>query len=72
VFGFGGSGPWGQDWEERKTREMMEKERGTQFDAELLDLFFDSYDGVLEIRRSAGLDVGRMLGITLAQSPRSS
>ena len=28
VFGFGGSGPWGQDWEERKTREMMEKERG--------------------------------------------
>jgi hypothetical protein len=28
VFGFGGSGPWGQDWEKRKTREMMEKERG--------------------------------------------
>lgn len=28
VFGFGSSGPWGQDWEERKTREMMEKERG--------------------------------------------
>ena len=28
VFGFGGSGPWGQDWEERKTREMMEKGRG--------------------------------------------
>jgi hypothetical protein len=23
-----GSGPWGQDWEERKTRDMMEKERG--------------------------------------------
>jgi hypothetical protein len=28
VFGFGGSGPWGQDWEERKTREIMDKERG--------------------------------------------
>lgn len=28
VFGFGGSGPWGQDWEERKTRQIMDKERG--------------------------------------------
>jgi hypothetical protein len=28
VFGFGGSGPWGRDWEERKIREMMDKERG--------------------------------------------
>ncbi len=28
VFGFGGGGPWGRDWEERKTREMMDKERG--------------------------------------------
>jgi len=28
VFVFGGSGPWGQDWEERKTREMMDRERG--------------------------------------------
>ena len=28
VFGFGGGGgPWGQDWEERKIREMMDKER---------------------------------------------
>ena len=27
VFGFGGGGPWGQEWEEHKTREMMEKER---------------------------------------------
>jgi len=26
VFGFGGE-PWGRDWEERKTREMMDKER---------------------------------------------
>ena len=28
VFGFGGGGPWGRDWEERKTREMIDKERG--------------------------------------------
>jgi hypothetical protein len=28
VFGFSGGGPWGQDWEERKTREMIDKERG--------------------------------------------
>jgi hypothetical protein len=26
VFGFGG--PWGQDWEERKVREMVDEERG--------------------------------------------
>jgi hypothetical protein len=28
--------------------------RGTQFDTELLDLFFDAYDDVLAIRRAAG------------------
>ena len=28
VFGFGGGGPWGRDWEERKTREMIDKELG--------------------------------------------
>ena len=33
---------------------MMEKERGTQFDADLLDLFFGSFDDVLAIRRAAG------------------
>jgi fatty acid desaturase len=27
VFGFGGGGPWGQDWEERKTQEFMDEER---------------------------------------------
>jgi hypothetical protein len=27
VFGFGGGGPWGQDWEERKIRERMDKEQ---------------------------------------------
>jgi putative two-component system response regulator len=36
-----------------EAREMMEKERGKQFDAELLDLFFGSFDDVLAIRRSA-------------------
>jgi putative two-component system response regulator len=37
-----------------EAREMMEKERGTQFDPDLLDLFFGSIDDVLAIRRSAG------------------
>lgn len=27
VFVFGGAGPWGEGWEERKTREMMDRER---------------------------------------------
>jgi putative two-component system response regulator len=36
-----------------EAREMMEKERGTQFDAGLLDLFFGAFDDVLAIRRSA-------------------
>jgi hypothetical protein len=26
LFLFQGTGPWGEEWEERKTREMMEKE----------------------------------------------
>ena len=26
VFGFGGGGPWGREWEERKTQEIMDKE----------------------------------------------
>jgi hypothetical protein len=29
IFGFGGGGPWGRDWEERKTREMMDREGGS-------------------------------------------
>jgi putative two-component system response regulator len=62
-----------QAFQPDEARAMMLEERGTQFDAELLDLFFGSYDAVLEIRRSAGsMDVGRMLGITLAQGSRSS
>src|SRR5215207_3398890 len=36
-----------------EAREMMGAGRGTQFDAELLDLFFGSFDDVLAIRRSA-------------------
>jgi hypothetical protein len=26
VFGFGGGGPWGREWEERKIREMVDEE----------------------------------------------
>ncbi len=28
VFGFSGGGPWGREWEERKTREFMDQDRG--------------------------------------------
>jgi hypothetical protein len=28
VFSFGGGGPWGREWEERRVQEMMDKERG--------------------------------------------
>ena len=62
-----------QAFQPDEARELMLQGRGTQFDADLLDLFFGTYDAVLEIRRSAGtMDVGRMLGITLAQGSRSS
>jgi fatty acid desaturase len=27
VFGFGGGGPWGGEWEERKIQEMVDEER---------------------------------------------
>jgi putative two-component system response regulator len=37
-----------------EARQIMLEERGTQFDAELLDLFFGAYDDVLSIRRAAG------------------
>ena len=36
-----------------EARAMMEDGRGTQFDAELLDLFFERFDDVLAIRRLA-------------------
>ena len=28
VFGFGGGGPWGSDWEQRKIKELMDRDRG--------------------------------------------
>jgi putative two-component system response regulator len=43
-----------QAFQPEEARGMMLEGRGTQFDAELLDLFFDSFDDVLAIRRSAG------------------
>ncbi len=30
VFGFSGGGPWGREWEERKTRELMDQDRRRQ------------------------------------------
>jgi putative two-component system response regulator len=41
-----------------EAREMMEQERGTQFDAELLDLFFGAFEDVLAIRRTADVGIG--------------
>jgi putative two-component system response regulator len=43
-----------QAFQPDEARATMLEGRGTQFDAALLDLFFDSFDDVLAIRRSAG------------------
>jgi putative two-component system response regulator len=62
-----------QAFQPDEARAMMLDARGRQFDAELLDLFFGSYDDVLEIRRSAGsMGTGRTLGIALAQLQHGS
>jgi putative two-component system response regulator len=58
-------------YEPEEARAMMERDRGTHFDSDLLDLFFDAFDEVLEIRRSAsdalGVRGGQTLALTLAQ-----
>ena len=47
----------------------MAEGRGTQFDAELLDLFFGAFDDVLAIRRAAGTGtVEQTLAIALAHA----
>ena len=47
----------------------MQEGRGTQFDAELLDLFFSSFDDVLAIRRAAGTGaVEQTLAVALART----
>ena len=43
-----------QAFQPDEARAMMLEGRGTQFDAELLDLFFGSFEDVLAIRRAAG------------------
>ena len=43
-----------QAFQPDEARAMMLEDRGTQFDAELLDLFFGSFEDVLAIRRAAG------------------
>jgi putative two-component system response regulator len=43
-----------QAFQPDEARAMMVEGRGTQFDAELLDLFFGSFEDVLAIRRAAG------------------
>src|ERR687898_802547 len=61
-----------QAFQPDEARTMMLEGRGTQFDAELLDLFFDAYDEVLAIRREAGTSgVDKSLSVALAHSSRS-
>ena len=61
-----------QAFQPDEARAMMVEGRGTQFDAELLDLFFDAYDEVLAIRREAGTSsVDKSLSVALAHSSRS-
>ena len=43
-----------QAFQPDEARSMMLEGRGTQFDADLLDLFFSRFDDVLAIRRAAG------------------
>jgi len=43
-----------QAFQPEEARAMMLEGRGTQFDTELLDLFFGSFEDVLAIRRAAG------------------
>jgi putative two-component system response regulator len=45
-------------FEPEEARELMLEQRGTQFDAQLLDLFFGAFDEVLTIRHETA-DVGR-------------
>jgi putative two-component system response regulator len=54
-----------------EAREVMLEGRGSQFDAELLDLFFGAFDDVLAIRRAAGDGHGdRSLVLALASAGR--
>ncbi|HKQ17023.1 MAG TPA: HD domain-containing phosphohydrolase [Solirubrobacterales bacterium] len=52
-----------------EARALMLEGRGTQFDPVLLDLFFDSFDDVLAIRRAAGTGtVEQTLAVALAHA----
>jgi putative two-component system response regulator len=58
-----------QAFQPNEARALMVEGRGTQFDAELLDLFFGAFDDVLAIRRAAGTGtVEQTLAIALAHA----
>ena len=58
-----------QAFQPDEARSLMQEGRGTQFDAELLDLFFSSFDDVLAIRRAAGTGtVEQTLAVALAHA----
>ena len=58
-----------QAFQPDEARELMLQGRGTQFDADLLDLFVVSFDDVLAIRRAAGTGTTEQtLAIALAHA----
>ena len=58
-----------QAFQPNEARALMVEGRGTQFDPELLDLFFGAFDDVLAIRRAAGTGtVEQTLAIALAHA----
>jgi putative two-component system response regulator len=61
-----------QAFQPDEARAMMLEGRGTQFDAELLDLFFNAYDDVLAIRRAAGTSADQGLSVALAHAAGAS
>ena len=58
-----------QAFQPEEARSMMLEGRGTQFDADLLDLFFARFDDVLAIRRAAGTGtIDQTLAVALAHA----
>ena len=53
-----------------EARALMEEGRGTQFDAALLDLFFNAFDDVLAIRQAAGNGNAEQVLALAATRPR--
>ena len=57
-----------QAFQPDEARAMMLEGRGTQFDGDLLDLFFSRFDDVLAIRRAAGNGSEQTVALALAHA----